>query len=281
MLRLTDIRKSYNGAVAVAGLTLEAQRGEVLGLLGPNGAGKTTTFRIASGLISPDSGRVEIDGLGSPGRPDVRRRLGVVPQDTALYEQLSAEKNLRFFGRIQGLRGHRLAERVDWTLELVKLTDRRREAVRTWSGGMKRRLNLAIALLHDPPLLLMDEPAVGIDPQSRISLLSLIKSLVDEGRTVVYATHYMSEVSRICNRVAIIDHGRLLALDTCAQLVSRHGGAARLEVDLGGEHRSIETDEPVAELERLTACGKIHAFSYHEPDLEDVFLNLTGRSLRD
>jgi ABC-2 type transport system ATP-binding protein len=197
-LALRGLRKRFGKTVAVDGLSLSVRKGEILGLLGPNGAGKSTTVHMAVGLLSPDEGEVQVAGLGSPRQPEVRRQLGVAPQALALYEALSAEENLRFFGQIYGLSGRRLAERVDWALEFSALTERRRDAAGTFSGGMKRRLNLAAALVHDPRILLLDEPTVGVDPQSRNAILERIAELRQQGRTVVYTTHYMEEVTRLC-----------------------------------------------------------------------------------
>jgi ABC-2 type transport system ATP-binding protein len=282
MLKLTDIRKTFNATVAVDGLTLEIGRGEVFGLLGPNGAGKTTTVNIAVGLLEPDSGCVEIEGGGSPLEPRCRERIGVAPQALALYEELTGEENLTFFGRLQGLAGGKLKEGVDRCLEFVGLSDRRGDRVKTYSGGMQRRLNLAVAMIHDPPVLLLDEPTAGVDPQSRNALFENINALRDEGRTVVYTTHYMEEAERLCDRVGIIDRGRLMDCGTVDGLITSHGGASSLVVDSeDGEEVRIETDDPLSELTRLNASRKLKAFRVERPDLEQVFLNLTGRHLRD
>jgi ABC-2 type transport system ATP-binding protein len=281
ILRLTGIRKSYGTKVAVDDLSLELVRGEIFGLLGPNGAGKTTTVNLAVGLLEPDRGRVEVDGAGSPKAPEVRARIGVAPQSLAVYEELSAEENLNFFGRIQGLHGLGLKERVDWSLEFVGLSDRRKDRVRTYSGGMKRRLNLAVAVLHDPPLLLLDEPTVGVDPQSRNAIFDRILDLRKLGRTIVYTTHYMEEAQRLCDRVGIIDQGKLLALDTVDWLIAAHGGKSVVTAERPDGETRIETEDPVAELARLQSDGKLLRFRVDAPDLEAVFLNLTGRQLRD
>jgi ABC-2 type transport system ATP-binding protein len=249
MLTLDNVRKTYGAIVAVDGLSLAVRRGEVLGLLGPNGAGKSTTVNLAIGLLAPDSGRVQIDGRGNPTNPAVRRALGVAPQALALYELLSGEENLRFLGEVYGLGATTLADRVRWGLEFVGLSDRRRDRVSTYSGGMKRRLNLAAALIHDPELILLDEPTVGVDPQSRHQIFENILALKRLGRTVIYTTHYMEEAERLCDRVAIIDKGKLLALGTVPQLLDTH--------DV----------KPKMVMQGAT--------------LEEVFLHLTGRSLRD
>src|SRR5262245_20167642 len=280
MLKLTQVRKSYGSTLAVDDLTLEIRAGEVFGLLGPNGAGKSTTVALAVGLLEPDAGSVEITGRGAPTDARVRAGIGVAPQALAIYEELTATENLTFFGRLQGLDRPRLSERVAWALEFVGLTPRAGSRVDTYSGGMKRRLNLAVALLHDPPLLLLDEPTVGVDPQSRNAIFENILALKREGRTVVYTTHYMEEAERLCDRVGIIDQGKLLALDTVPALVERHGGRSTLIVERNGIEERIPTDDPVAELARIGTAG-MERFRLERPDLESVFLNLTGRHLRD
>ncbi len=283
MLRLSHLTKRFGSRLAVDDLSFTVEPGEVFGLLGPNGAGKTTTVHMAVGLLAPDHGEIEVAGLGSPTQSAVRAKIGVAPQALALYEDLTAQENLAFFGRIQGLTGRRLAERVDWSLEFVDLKSRSRDRVRTYSGGMKRRLNLAVALIHDPPLILLDEPTVGVDPQSRNAIFDNIEALRRDGRTIVYTTHYMEEAQRLCNRVGIIDHGKLLAIDTVAQLIANHGGKSVLIAERADDELRlrIETEDPIAELERLHADGRLIRFKLEQPDLERVFLNLTGRNLRD
>lgn len=281
MLRLSNLKKSFGSIVAVDDLSLEIRRGEVFGLLGPNGAGKTTTVNLAVGILKPDQGTVELDGLGPPTSAEVRARLGVAPQTLAIYPTLSGEENLAFFGRMQGLSGRKLAERVDWALDFVNLTDRRKDRVKTYSGGMKRRLNLAIALIHDPPILMLDEPTVGVDPQSRNSIFEKIEVMRKEGRTIVYTTHYMEEAQRLCDRVGIMDHGKLLALDTVAGLIATHGGTSLITAERADGEIRIETNDPMRELVRLQEGGKLLRFSVDSADLESVFLNLTGRHLRD
>jgi len=281
MLQLTNVRKAFGAIVAVDGLSLSIQQGEVFGLLGPNGAGKTTTVNMAVGLLKPDQGAIELDGTGSPDQPNVRAKIGVATQALALYDDLTGEENLSFFGKLQGLSGRRLAERVGWALEFVTLSDRRRDRVKTYSGGMKRRLNLAVAVIHDPPLLLLDEPTVGVDPQSRNAIFENILALRAQGRTVVYTTHYMEEAQRLCDRVGIIDHGRLLALDTVDRLITAHGGRSILIAERGNGEIRVDTDDPLVELLRLQKEGPLQRFRVERPDLERVFLHLTGRELRD
>jgi ABC-2 type transport system ATP-binding protein len=281
MLRLRGVRKVFGSNVAVDGLDLEVRDGELFGLLGPNGAGKTTTVGMAVGLLKPDHGAVEIGDMGAPTRPASRRHIGVATQALALYEELSAEENVTFFGRIQGLRGRALSDGVDAALEFVRLSDRRKDAVRTYSGGMKRRLNLAVAMVHGPALMLLDEPTVGVDPQSRNAIFDNIQDLQRSGRTIVYTTHYMEEAEKLCDRVGIIDRGRLLALDTVPNLIAAHGGKTSVVAELEDREVRIETEDPVGELGRLQAAGKLLRFRVERPDLERVFLNLTGRHLRD
>jgi ABC-2 type transport system ATP-binding protein len=281
MLELTSLRKAFGKTVAVSDLTLRVERGEVFGLLGPNGAGKTTTVNLAVGLMRPDGGSVGVNGQGSPTDPKVRRQIGVAPQALAIYEELSGEANVVFFARMNGLSGERLRERVAWSLEFVGLADRRRDRAANYSGGMKRRLNLAIALVHDPALLLLDEPTVGVDPQSRNAIFDNILALRDEGRTIVYTTHYMEEAQRLCDHVAIMDRGVLLALDTVQNLINAHGGNSVVTAQVVDEEIRVETDEPVAELSKLLQSEGVSHVSVDGPDLESVFLNLTGRSLRD
>ncbi len=281
MLLLSGLRKRYGEIVAVDRLSLAVRPGEILGLLGPNGAGKTTTVHMAVGLLAPDEGQVTIEGLGSPRDPEVRRHLGVAPQELAIYEQLGAEENLRFFGEVYGMRGRILAERVAWALDFAALSDRRKDRAATFSGGMKRRLNLAAALVHDPRLLVLDEPTAGVDPQSRNAILEKVLELRRMGRTVVYTTHYMEEAARICDRVAIVDHGRVLALDTVEGLVRAHGGDPVLVARVDGVDRRIPTRDPAGELARLAAAGPVEDFRVERASLEAVFLHLTGRQLRD
>jgi ABC-2 type transport system ATP-binding protein len=281
VLTLTDLRKAFGATVAVDGLSLRVEPGEVLGLLGPNGAGKSTTVHLALGLLAPDSGTVAIDGLGPPTDPRVRRHLGLAPQSVALYTELTGEENLRFLGRVYGLTGRALQARVDWALDFAALSDRRGDRVGTWSGGMQRRLNLAAALLHEPRLVLLDEPTAGVDPQSRNAILERILELKRGGLTVVYTTHYMEEAERLCDRVAIVDHGKVLALDTVANLKRTHGAVPVLVATVAGQVRRIPTPDPVGALTRLVAEATVEDFHVERADLEQVFLKLTGRRLRD
>jgi ABC-2 type transport system ATP-binding protein len=281
MLTIDHVRKHYGTLVAVDGLSLAVRPGEVLGLLGPNGAGKSTTVNLAVGLLAPEEGRVVIEGSGNPQNPAVRARLGVAPQALALYDLLTGEENLRFFGEVYGLSGSRLVERVRWSLDFVGLTDRAGDRINTYSGGMKRRMNLASALVHDPQLVLLDEPTVGVDPQSRNQIFENILALKQLGRTLIYTTHYMEEAERLCDRVAIMDKGRLLALGTVPELLTTYGGRPTLVAQTDRGEVRIETADPLSELNRLAAIGTVHSFHLERATLEQVFLHLTGRSLRD
>lgn len=288
MLTLREVRKSFGQTVAVDGLSLSIRPGEVFGLLGPNGAGKSTTIAMAVGLLRPDAGTVELtgDGGGDPALARVRSRIGVAPQSLAVYEELSGEENLEFFGSLYGLSGAGLRDRVGEVLELVGLKDRGKDRAGAYSGGMKRRLNLAAAIMHDPPLVLLDEPTAGVDPQSRSAIFDIVLRMKERGRTVVYTTHYMEEAQRLCDRVGIIDHGKLLALDTVEGLITAHGGRTVVVVQRDGEDGDVredrtETDDPVGVTQRELARGQARGLRIERPSLELVFLNLTGRNLRD
>jgi ABC-2 type transport system ATP-binding protein len=295
MIRARDLRKAYAKIQAVDGVSLELVAGETFGLLGPNGAGKTTTIHMLIGALRPDDGEVTINGSTDPTRPDVRRQIGVAPQVEALYDELSAAENLSFFGRLYGLAGVRLKERVSWCLGLAGLSARADDRVKTYSGGMKRRLNLACALVHDPPVLLFDEPTAGVDPQSRNHLLDAIEGFTRAGRTILYTTHYMEEAERLCDRVAIMDQGRILAVDIVDELLRKHGGPAMLEAELAqipdgvslpapleGNVLRFASDQPFEDANRLRNAGvQFVRFHVDRPSLESVFLNLTGRRLRD
>lgn len=281
MLTLRDLRKSFGPVHAVDGLSLRINPGEVFGLLGPNGAGKTTTISMVVGILSPESGTAEIDGVGACAGPQARAGIGVAPQALALYDYLSAEENLRFFGSLYGLGGAELAARVAEVLERVTLTDRGRDRVAGYSGGMKRRLNLAAAMIHDPPLLLLDEPTAGVDPHSRAGIIEMVRSLQARGKTIIYTTHYMEEAQKVCDRVGIMDRGRLLDVGTVDELISRHGGASVLMVRRGDVEERIETADPMRSLSQVVAAGDASSIRIERPDLETVFLSLTGRRLRD
>ncbi|HEY3284879.1 MAG TPA: ABC transporter ATP-binding protein [Armatimonadota bacterium] len=296
MLKAIGLTKSFGETVAVRDVSFALERGEIFGLLGPNGAGKTTTIHMLTGVLKPDAGEVCLDGCPDSGRPEARRLQGLAPQALALYEHLTAEENLAFFGGLYGLSGARLKERVHWGLNFAGLTDRRHSRTHTFSGGMLRRLNLACALVHEPEILFLDEPTAGVDPQSRNHLFECIEALRAEGLTVLYTTHYMEEAERLCDRVAVMDEGRLLALDTVEGLLQRYGAEsivtaeflgvpsnpAALGGSLEGCRLTLATDRPLEALPKLASAGVgLKSLHVERPTLESVFLKLTGRSLRD
>jgi ABC-2 type transport system ATP-binding protein len=275
MLEARDLWKSYGEATAVAGVSLAAAAGEIVGLLGPNGAGKSTTVAMLCGLLRPDRGTVALDGV--PVGDDAsatKRRIGLVPQEIALHEDLSAIGNLRLFGALYGVGGELLRERCAAALDLVGLAERAGAKPATFSGGMKRRLNLACALVHDPDVLILDEPTVGVDPQSRNAIFADLEALRDRGKALVYTTHYMEEVERLCDRIVIVDHGRIVATDTLDGLVGLLPGGATRRLAIEG----VVDDEVVA---WLAARGIAVDAGRGGGALEDVFLHLTGRALRD
>jgi linearmycin/streptolysin S transport system ATP-binding protein len=296
--------------VAVNGVSLHAGAGETVGLLGPNGAGKTTTVSMLAGLLRADSGAVRIEGRPLDGDADPnKRRIGLVPQDLALYDELTAQANLQLFAALYGLEGAAARRTIGEALELVGLADRAHDRVKTYSGGMKRRLNLAAALLHDPQILLLDEPTVGVDPQSRNAIFDNLETLKGRGKTLVYTTHYMEEAERLCDRVIIIDHGKVVADDTLAGLYRLLPVTNVLAVELDDGHKEVRLDElealpgvHSAQLEAGTLRVGVQDLATVTPrllgwlvergqpyrhvaseraDLETVFLTLTGRSLRD
>ena len=299
---IDGLRKSYGTLTAVDGITLRIERGECFGLLGPNGAGKSTTLNCVVGALEPDAGTIQVDGEADPTRPALRARIGIAPQQIALYEDLTADENLEFFGAIYGLRGPRLRDRIEVALEFAGLTSRRRERVSVYSGGMQRRLNLVAGILHDPPVVLLDEPTAGVDPQSRNAIFENIDSMKRLGKTIVYTTHYMEEAQRLCDRVAIVDRGRVMAVDTVEGLIRSHGGPPTVEIErpprvedaadrelartLGatweGDRLRVRTEQPLDVVGRIAArADTFTQIRIERADLEDVFLNLTGRSLRD
>ena len=280
MITLDTVTKRFGTLAAVDGLSLTIEPGEVFGLLGPNGAGKSTTIAMMVGLMVPDSGTVRIGG-GDPAEAAVRTMLGVAPQSLAVYEDMTARENLTFFGSIYGLDSPTRTRRADELLELVGLTDRARDRVKGFSGGMKRRVNLACALVHDPKVVLLDEPTAGVDPQSRHAIFEIVRELRAQGRTIVYTTHYMEEAQKLCSRVGVIDKGNLLALDSVDGLIRAHGGESVVRIERDGGEERVQTAEPLAVLQRALASDTTTGLRVDRPDLEAVFLNLTGRSLRD
>ena len=281
LLSIDGLVKRFGGLTAVDGVSFAVEAGEVFGLLGPNGAGKSTTIAMVMGLLTPDAGRVELPGGGRPSEPRTRRSVGLAPQVLSLYEELTARENLHLFGKLYGLGGPALASRVDELLEFVGLTDRAGDRVKAYSGGMKRRLNLAAAIVHDPPVVLLDEPTAGVDPQSRNRLFELVAQLREHGKAVVYTTHYMEEAQRLCDRVAIMDRGALLALDTVEGLLRTHGGASVVVVERAGHEERIETHDPIAEVRAVLERGDATGLRIDRAGLEGVFLSLTGKTLRD
>lgn len=281
MIQLNGVSRSFGDLLAVDQFSIEIPRGEIFGLLGPNGAGKSTLVSMISGQLRPTSGSVLVNGL-PPVSIAAKRQMGIAPQSLAVYEELSARDNLEFFGRLYGLNGAGLKSSCEKVLEFVGLSDRAADRVEHYSGGMKRRLNLAIALLHEPQVLLLDEPTVGVDPQSRNRLFESILALKEQGKTIVYTTHYMEEAEKLCDRVAIVEQGKLLALDSVNRLIRQHGGESLLSWSSAGAQQSIKTADPLSEIQRLLATGcDMSELSLARPNLEQVFLNLTGRHLRD
>jgi ABC-2 type transport system ATP-binding protein len=309
ILNAQDLKKSYGENEAVKGISLQVARGEVFGLLGPNGAGKTTAISMLTGLLEPTGGQIIVDGLDLKKHTnEVKSKMGLVPQELALYPTLSARQNLTFFGRIYGLKGKDLKQRVDEVLEMIGLSERADEAVQNYSGGMKRRVNIGAGLLHTPDILFLDEPTVGVDPQSRNAIFESVEALNRAGMSVIYTTHYMEEAQRLCHRVAIIDEGELIALDTPTALIrSLGGGVVIIGVteaapdDLTDQIAQVpavkaatRTDGQIkVETQRLQEAlmgtlditnqldVRITSLDILEPNLESVFLNLTGKKLRE
>lgn len=281
MLQIENLHKSFGPLHAVRGLSLRVKAGEIYGFLGPNGAGKTTTISMIAGLLAPDQGRILLLDRLAPTDPQARFQLGLAPQALALYNALTARENLRFFGQLFGLSGQALAEAVERVLELTHLSDRADDRVSQYSGGMKRRLNLAVALLHQPALLLLDEPTVGVDPQSRNLLLEAIEQLRDAGHAIVYTTHYMEEVERLADRIGIMDQGQLLAEGTLSELLRQHGGPYQVRWYHQGQWHNDETDNPAAWLQQQPFNPETNPLQIQPPNLEQVFLHLTGKQLRD
>ena len=306
MLSLQSVTKRFGSITALNEVSLEIADGEFLGLLGPNGAGKSTLMSLVAGLRAPDSGSLTLDGRAlTTSDPAGRTALGLVPQHIALYVDLSAEQNLHIFGSLYGLGGAELRARVNHALDAVQLADRRRDQVKNFSGGMQRRLNLAAALLHRPKLLLCDEPTVGVDPQSRNAIFEYLEQLNRDGLTIIYSTHYMEEATRLCSRIAIIDHGKIHALGTLDELLTQlpftdeiafavTPATAPLAAALAAHgDLSDSTDDthrfrpnPDFPLSAFYALAESHrvaprAFTQTRPTLEAVFLHLTGRHIRE
>ena len=307
LLQITELRKRYGQATALDGVSFEARAGELFGLLGPNGAGKTTLLSIVSCLLEPTSGEAKILGRKASTRDrELRRQIGIVPQELAIYGELSARENLRFFGSLYGISGGRLAQRVNEVLVAIGLADRANERVQGFSGGMKRRLNLGAAIVHEPKLLLLDEPTTGVDPQSRNHIFEEVRRLAGTGVCVVYTSHYIEEVQALCSRIGIIDRGRLIACDDLAELLTKMPGLIRFRLGattdslserlrqipdvvlngVNGPGLELECRDVKTALMRLIALLnelniELVSLELIEPNLERVFLYLTGRALRD
>jgi ABC-2 type transport system ATP-binding protein len=309
LLSANNLVKTYGARRAVDGVSFRVLAGQTVGLLGPNGAGKSTIVGMLCGLFAPDAGDIFLGGERvAPGAAAVKRNIGVVPQDLALYEDLSALENLRLFGALYGLKGTLLAERIELVLGQVNLLDRARDKPATYSGGMKRRLNIAAALMHDPQLLILDEPTVGVDPQSRNAIFDTLEALQAQGKALIYTSHYMEEVERLADHIVIIDHGKVLADESPASLHSRLAARAALRVELAEPAHASLLDGlraqrgvtslatsgvaldiglaeaadalPVMGWLQQAGCRPLH-FATARTSLEDIFLTLTGRSLRD
>lgn len=293
MVEVQDLHFSYGTRKAVKGLSFKVRPGEVFGLLGPNGAGKTTTFLLVCGVLSPESGHVRIGG--EPPRA-IRSKLGFAPQNLAVYQHLSAEENLRLFGKLYGFRGGRLGKRVQFCLNAAGLLERKKQKVSTFSAGMKRRLNVVTAFCHDPEVILLDEPTAGVDPQSRAKIFQIIGQMKREGKAVLFSSHILAEAEAICDQVAIIDHGEMVALGTVGELVTQHGGPPVLTGEMleradlpgltgarwEGNRFFLPCPDPALTLPRLLELGsKLKSLQLRPPSLEEVFLQLTGREMRD
>jgi len=309
VLECSGLRKTFGDLVAVDGVGFTIAEGETYGLLGPNGAGKTTSISMICGLLERDAGEVTVDGRPLTTKSvDAKKAIGYVPQDIAIYPDLTARENLMFFGRLYGLPGAELKKRVDEVLEIIGLADRAKEKSDNFSGGMKRRLNIGIGLLHKPHLLVLDEPTVGVDPQSRNAILDSVETLSTQGMGVLYTTHYMEEAERLCDRVGIIDHGKIVAEGTRRELVELVGQHDRIRLRASGHleaaaeaSRGVSgvlesavtaegldviaeraTDSLPEILAKVAGAGvTVSSVDVEEPNLEAVFLHLTGRALRD
>jgi ABC-2 type transport system ATP-binding protein len=308
MLTCAGLRKTYGDLVAVDDVGFTIDPGETYGLLGPNGAGKTTTISIVAGLLERDAGSVMVaDKVITTGCTAEKAVIGLVPQDLAIYPDLTARENLRFFGRLYGLKDI-LKERVDRVLEMIELEERADDLVKEYSGGMKRRLNIGIGLLHRPRLLILDEPTVGVDPQSRNAILASVERLGEEGMAVLYTTHYMEEAERLCDRVGIIDEGKIIAEGTRRQLVDTIGERDRVQLTVSGDPRpAVEAVQDLPGVDTVSMDGggvvvmasdgaallpsllrvlddadvSVTSAEVSEPDLEAVFLQMTGKALRE
>ena len=310
MLSVRGLSKLFGQRVAVDRISFAIASGEIYGLLGPNGAGKTTSISMIAGILARDAGEITIDGISIDAGPPARAMIGIVPQSITLYLDLTARENLDFWGRMYDLSGAALRDAIDGALDAVGLTRRADDIVGTYSGGMQRRLNLACGILHRPKLVILDEPTVGVDPQSRSAIFDLVERLRDAGTAILYTTHYMEEAERLCARIGIIDSGRLIAEGTRAELVERLGQEARIEIGVGRGDSLERAERIVSALEGVVSTSvennHLHVIADRganrlptmlsallnagtatesvrvvEPNLEDVFLRMTGRALRD
>lgn len=306
MLKINHVEKSFDNLLALSNVSLNIERGEFFGLLGPNGAGKTTLMNIIIGYLQPDVGTISInDEIIMYEDLEMRKKIGYVPQDISLYLELTAYQNLIIFGKLYGLDKHNLEKKINEVLDLVQLNDRKKDQVKDFSGGMKRRMNLAASLLHDPLILLCDEPTVGVDPQSRNAIFDMLTQLNQKGKTILYTTHYMEEAERLCSRLAIIDHGRIISQGTLVDLIDNLNQKETIKI----QKTAFTKDK----IESIKNMGNVTEFDFYyellpkeeyqkhslifnefetlnipsqfieisRASLEDVFLNLTGRSLRD
>lgn len=309
LLVIKNLVKRYNDVLAVDNVSMSINEGEIFGLLGPNGAGKSTTINALTGLTKADSGDIQIFGLDMKTyEMDIKREIGIVPQDIAVYDDLTASENLRYFGKLYGLKGRLLTDRVNEALEFTGLSEKGKDYPKKFSGGMKRRLNIACAIVHHPRLIIMDEPTVGIDPQSRNHILQSIKQLNKMGSTIIYTSHYMEEVEELCTRLVIMDHGRIIAKGTKEELENMVAVDDRVAIELSSVNYTI-TDN-IKKISGVKECSikdnqiaiiskkhsknlgriidsisdtdsEIISLNIERPSLESVFLTLTGRSLRD
>ncbi len=300
-LSLQDVERSFGSNKALRGISLEVNAGERLALLGPNGAGKTSLVRAICGRLRIDQGKISLFG-DSIEHPKVLDQLGVVPQDLAIYGDLTTRENLSVFGRLHGLKGYALKERVAWALKWIGLEDRKAQLTKTFSGGMKRRVNIACGVLHSPRMVLLDEPTVGVDPQSRQRIFDMLDELSEMGTTIILTTHHLDEAQTQCDRIVIIDHGQVIADGTLAGLIEHTTGTQRkvflsidgqlsasipnLEWDEANSCFASEMDDPAEELphllHRIRACGgEVIDLEMHQPNLHDVFIHLTGHGLRE
>ena len=309
LLSIQNLRKYFKNIKAVDDISFSVEKGDILGLLGPNGAGKSTTISMIATLLAPDAGQIrfkDADILADPGV--IQGALGLVPQEIALYPSLSGRENLTFWGKAYGLRGGALKKRIDAVSDVIGIQSRLRDKVKTYSGGMKRRLNIGAALLHEPEFIIMDEPTVGIDPQSRNHILSTIRELAGTGATIIYTSHYMEEVEMLCDRVCIMDHGKIIAQGTKDEIIESLGAQMGIHITLGHEDAALLSEIGALNcVAKASASGRdidiaaqagdastkailgviakstaeLEVFDIEKANLETVFLNLTGRALRD